>query len=333
VLLAIAVLLAREGYWRSQGFFPTIRDDRDLWCQMREAASSGSGRTIALLGASRMRRGVSPRVLAERCPGYRVLQLAVDGSPPLPGLRDLAADERFRGIVVCSISAQFVVPEGGGKQQDRYVAYYHTEWNVSKKLDRMMRTALQRTFVIAQLGLSWRVLVRQVLDGERPRPPAFREYADRFATIDFERPDVDPSTREGARRFAIEWSPRSVRRAHQGTTYEQWLAHLDEIEDAVRRIQARGGRVLFLRCVSDGPVRIIEEHFFPRAKYWDIFARSTSAVAIHFEDVPAMRAFSCPEWVHLDHRDTIKFTRILADELRRRGIVHRLGDPDHRTAP
>lgn len=321
LFLAAALLLAREGHWRSQDFFTTVRNDRDLWCQVRDAASSSSPMTIALIGESRMQRGVSPSVLARECPGYQVLQLAVGGSSPVPVLKDLAADESFQGIVVCTMTAQFVLPDTGANRQGRYVDYYYTEWNLSKQIDRRIRTALQRTFVIAQLDLSWRVVLRKLLDGESIRPAALREYPDRFATFDFQRPGLDPSALESARQFALEWFPRAVRKAYESASYPQWLAHVDDMEDAVRRIQGRGGRVVFVRPVSDGPVWDIEEQYFPRAKYWNELARRTSAETIHFRDVDSMKGFTCPEWAHLDHEDAIRFTKALAAELRRRGVI------------
>lgn len=320
LLLAAVALLGRELYWRGRGFVPIVRDDTDLWCQMRDAASSGDRRTIALVGASRMRRGVSPQVLAAECPGYRVVQLAVGGSSPVAILQDLAADERFRGIVVCSLSAQFVIEDHRGLQAS-YLHYYRHDWNLSKRLDRAMRTAVQSTFVIAQLDLSWRVLLRKVLDGERTYAPALRQYADRFSVFDFRRPGGDPQALEGARQFALDWFPDRIQRARRSATREQWLERVGLIDAAVRRIQARGGKVLFVRPPSSGPVRRVEEDNYPRKDYWDVFAASITAPTVHFEDVPVLRALECPEWAHLNEAGTTQFTTAIAAQLHRLGMV------------
>jgi hypothetical protein len=41
----------------------------------------------------------------------------------------------------------------------------------------------------------------------------------------------------------------------------------------------------------------------------------TGAVGLHFEDVPAMRGYRCPDGCHLDSRDAPSFTRALLNEL------------------
>jgi hypothetical protein len=327
--LAVLLLLACEAYWRHQGFVPRVSSDMDLWCLARDAARAADEKTIVLIGESRMRRGIVPGVLARRFPGTRVLQLALDGSSPVPVLTDLANDPRFRAVVLCTLTPSFLVPEPPNQGAFPFLDYYRHDWNLSKRIDRHIRTAVQSAFAIAQEDLSWRLVIRQVLDGKRPEPPALREYADRFGAFDFEDPRVNPDALQGARQFALNWIPQRERSTRDAVTHDQWLACLEPVEDAVRRIQARGGRVVFLRPVSNGPIRAIEDECFPRARYWDVFARRTSAVAIHFEDVPAMRQFVCPEWLHLSFPDTFRFTEALADELLRRGILPAAGREEH----
>ena len=64
-----------------------------------------------------------------------------------------------------------------------------------------------------------------------------------------------------------------------------------------------------------GKVWDIEEELYPRAKYWDKFARSQSSLCIHFTDFPSLAKFNCPEGSHLDYREvpafSSKFARLL----------------------
>ena len=102
--------------------------------------------------------------------------------------------------------------------------------------------------------------------------------------------------------------------------YVEWPAGVGRIEDMVSRIQRRGGKVVFVRCPTSGPYREIEERYFPRARFWDVLARETSAASMHFEDVPGMQ-FVCAEGSHLYLADTVTFTRLLAGKLKELGVV------------
>lgn len=83
------------------------------------------------------------------------------------------------------------------------------------------------------------------------------------------------------------------------------------VEQQVEKIQGRGGRVVFIRMPSSGEVRRIEFLTWPREKYWDQFAASIAAPAIHFEDYPSLSGFNCPDGSHLDENSARQFTRNL----------------------
>jgi hypothetical protein len=93
------------------------------------------------------------------------------------------------------------------------------------------------------------------------------------------------------------------------------------IEPAVKELQARGGRVVFVTLPSTGEMWDLGQRLFPKEEYWDRFAIATSAVTIHFRDVPTLRATRCPDNFHLDFRDADKFTNNLVDELIKRGVL------------
>ena len=64
----------------------------------------------------------------------------------------------------------------------------------------------------------------------------------------------------------------------------------------------------------------MEKTLYPKAEFWDEFAHAINAPAIHFEDVPSLRGFSCPDESHMDRRDAPLFTRALAEEMKRSGV-------------
>jgi hypothetical protein len=87
------------------------------------------------------------------------------------------------------------------------------------------------------------------------------------------------------------------------------------MEPYVAAIQARGGRVLFVRLPVSGECLAYEEQTFPKQEYWDAFAARTSALCLHFRDLPALAGFDCPDTSHLDRRDAPRFTAALAKVL------------------
>jgi hypothetical protein len=99
-------------------------------------------------------------------------------------------------------------------------------------------------------------------------------------------------------------------------------ATIAELSRDIASIRARGGDVAFVRFPSSGGLRELERRDFPRERYWGRLAGEVDAVAIHFEDFPALGAYQPPEWSHLSREDAVRFTRalvpILMDSLARR---------------
>ena len=81
------------------------------------------------------------------------------------------------------------------------------------------------------------------------------------------------------------------------------------MEPWVERIQARGGRVVFARFPSTGEVLAVDEAMRSRREHWDRFAARTAAETLHFQDVPGLAGFDCPDGAHLDRGDTARFHR------------------------
>ena len=94
---------------------------------------------------------------------------------------------------------------------------------------------------------------------------------------------------------------------------------LDEVAAAVKRIENRGGRVIFVRTPSSGPMEEGEQKAFPRATYWDALLTTANARGIHYTDYPQTASLICPEWSHLSPRDAVRYTKYLIEQLREHG--------------
>ena len=100
-----------------------------------------------------------------------------------------------------------------------------------------------------------------------------------------------------------------------------WGRDILVVEQWVRRIHARGGRVVFVRFPTTGEHWEMEQEVYAKQLYWDRLPEWTTAETIHFLDTEGLRGFTCPDTSHIDGRDTPRFTEGLLDELVRRGVL------------
>jgi hypothetical protein len=310
-LLSVAAL---EGFWRSRGHAPSVIDDEDLWASVRAGASSGGGATLALLGNSQIQVGFSIAECRKLLPSYRTAQLAVEDTGPLAVLFDLADDPSFRGSVICSITGGELHPDCW-QDQGSYVRYYHDRFTLNARLNRLFATAVQGRLVFVDPYLDPKRVAEELLDsGRLPLPRYVRTWPDRSRQADYSKIRVERISAYGLGRLRARYEklrPLSAR---------EWQAAFRAIDERVRRLQQRGGRVAFVNMPSTGDLWNLHEKHFPKALVWDELARSTSATTVHFRDVESLAHFDCPDSCHLDFRDSERFTRALLVELQARGF-------------
>jgi hypothetical protein len=78
--------------------------------------------------------------------------------------------------------------------------------------------------------------------------------------------------------------------------------------EAVRRIRARGGEVIFIRPPSAPQLRVNEQKRIPRKLGWDRLLVGANAKGIHADDLPQAQNLLIPEWSHLSRRCSTVFT-------------------------
>ena len=313
--LIVALLAGWECTLRGLGYRPTVVDDKALWAAQRERVySDGDEKTVVLLGDCRMQLDFVPQVLAAQFPGHRVVQLAVEQTSPVATLRDLAADERFDGVVICGLNARLLCEDLWDTQQP-YVDYYHNKYTLNEKLNRLLSVAFQQRLAIIhpQLRLD-DMLVHLVKTRHLPSPYYLETHADRSRLADYSSVDIaGPSAvhpRPGPVAVCGRTLPSSVK----------WLEDAMKLEEWVQAIQSRGGQVIFIQFPTTGEHLRYDEFMFPKAQYWDAFAAKIPALCIHFQDVPQLADFTCPDWSHLDRADAPRFTQELAKVLDERGL-------------
>ena len=78
--------------------------------------------------------------------------------------------------------------------------------------------------------------------------------------------------------------------------------------EAVRRIRARGGDVIFVRPPSAPQLRVNEQKRIPRKLGWDRLLVGANSKGIHADDLPQAQNLVIPEWSHLTRKCAAVFT-------------------------
>lgn len=289
----------------------------DLWSYWRQQVRFARADTIVLLGSSRMHLDFSPDAWLQRFPHQRVVQLAIENGGSLPVLQNLADDPSFGGTVLCEMWDQSTLTRDDTCAEE-WVEYYnqHKQWIRLREVETRMKGFIQEHFVIATLGPDIARILKNSVFHRKLQPPFVRTRFDRTSLADYSRvPDVSQRMDR--------WIKDELQAFHDtATDSKKSLPETTRsIGKMVRQIESRGGRVVFVRLPTSGQLRQVENQCWPKEKVWDEFAKRIGNDAIHFEDVPSMRGFVCPDGSHLDQRDSRRFTIALADELVRRGLI------------
>lgn len=314
LVVAAVVVVRFELFVRARGYQPSIKDDEYAWTWERAKVSTSSPRTVAVLGSSRVLLGFSGAAFTETLPGWTYAQLGVLGSTPIGTLLDLARDPSFKGVAIVEVS-EYAFYQISWTSQDKYVDAYQRRWReVGAMLERALATEVQsRVATLATRGIG--TFGKWLENGEWPVPPHVVTYADRTRYADFSLVDVERQRQN--RREQLESFEKTSRDP------APWLADAALIEPAIAQIQARGGQVVYLRMPTCAERWEADERMFPKARFWDVLARRTRAITIHFKDHPELARLQCPDISHLDGKDAPRFTRTVLAILRDRGVFAR----------
>ena len=315
LVLSAVVLVAWERHWRAEGYPAALDDTPDLFATAFERVGEEPGQTV-VIGASRARFDLDLDVLEEETGWPRAIQLAMNGACARPVLARLAADERFAGRLVVSVTPS-VFFAGFGPMLARTEEWllHLDRWTPAERISSRLWMPLdERLVFLNQDDLTLQALVHRLHLPERPGGRYRPRLPPMLATVDRERREwMLPKLEQDA--------------AFQAEVQQIWLglilppfapdeAGLDRMMEAIARdvkaIRSRGGRVVFIAPPSTDRFRESEAVHYPRDRYWDRMLAASGALGIHFEDHPELSGFTCPEWSHLTREDARTYTRRLA---------------------
>lgn len=315
---ALCTLLAggAEAGWRAQGQRPTADpEDLDLWAKERLRAANGSSQTLVIIGKSRAQLDFDRNTLARRYPGFTRVQLALRGRGAFAVFEDLVRDPDFKGRILFSLDEPDLALEENDAQLPAV-----------ERARRAGPDALVNAWIRAEVAS--RVVVRSALlfpqrvlenlsNGHLPAKNFVVTERDRFGHADFTRADLDVVVGEivGRQQRIVD------RMGDLETPNYPWLLHIQRVPPLVEELRQKGGDVAFVHLPVSGPSEQFSMRFYPKHRFWDLFATRTPAVAVHYRDYPVFRSFRCADTSHLDEKDAPRFTVALMKELERRGFM------------
>lgn len=314
--LTALALGALEWRWRALGHVPGVVDSKALWAIQRDGAQVQDAVPVLLLGASRIQAAVDPALLDQLAPGHRHFMLAVNGRYPLAVLRDLAADESFTGVVVLDVEANAFLPRFVDLQQP-WVEYWHRDYTPSWRWHRQLLTHWQQTSLLADPRFSAVASLRHLVRGTKPQVDYVRRRAHRGTEIDYARTDTVAARAHFRKSLANDIAAWRALRPDPAT----WLADIEPVFDWARRIEARGGRVVFYQSPLHGTHAELWDAVYPPADYWDHFVATSPFPVLDGRAEPTLQAFELPDDSHLDAHDKAAFTRAWLALMHARGVL------------
>ena len=315
LIVTIALLGGWEAYWRDYGSLPAYRNSDGLWAIQRRRINHGEGDKTVLVGSSRIFFDMQLHIW-ERESGERPIQLALEGTTPVPLMEDLAEDPDFTGTLIVGVApglmfSGFAYRESAFKQYreespsqwlgqqismliEPYVAFYHYDYSLFTVIKRQSfpeRDSVEIESDVRRLSTQEKDRATRMwhkLETDEAYAIRAKEiWAEGFTPIE-ERDD--------------EWIEEALE--NRETQIEQAVA-------ATRKLQERGIEVIFVRNPSEGHYAISEPMYNPRAETWDVLIEQSGALGIHWEDHEELQGYWMPEWSHMSGSEADRYTKAL----------------------
>lgn len=324
-LLALALsatfVTCMELFWRSRGYDITFNDDKALWAEKRKEVYKPAEEATVFIGSSRIKFDLDLPTWRKET-GEEPVQLSLVGTSPLQLLKDLADDKNFRGKLVVDITEVLFFSQNPAfhKSANEAISFYHKQ-TPSEKLSSSINMALESNLVfLEERRFALNTLLTDLELKDRPGVFTFPAFPKGFEWTTRDRQTYMSTmfltdSKDVNRQTGI-WQKLILGDPTPPIAGNQLQSMLKDIKSFVDKISDRGGRVLFVRTPSSGPMADAEEKKYPRRKYWDILLEYTGTPGIHYLDDPATAAMICPEWSHLSPYDAIIYTKHLISSMK-----------------
>ncbi|GAA4816716.1 hypothetical protein [Litoribaculum gwangyangense] len=329
ITIGLIFIAGWELYWRSQGYYPTLNDEKALWALERGKVENASKGEIVLLGSSRTFFDFQRNEWKEST-GKEPIQLASTGSSPLPTFHDIVVNTDFNGTVVIGVAPGlfFSTTFPGAfpwRRPQSKVDYYENE-TYAQKLNYQLSIPLQNNLVLMSADeeewaddIDLKSLLRNIQIGNRtggPIMPPFYYFGDTSIRRNMAMTSRTVTDTAFANTIIKVW--HFFGKGSPPPDKESTMSFF--LED-LKKFKAKGGKAILVRCPSSGGVRMGEKMVMPRNEFWDDLVKQANVPSYHFEDYEQFKDLVCPEESHLSLKDAQYFTTELCKIMIQDGVL------------
>jgi hypothetical protein len=327
MLMVVLVFIAIAGWeicLRSKGFETSFDDDPALWAHQRDRVYESSDKATVFIGSSRIKFDLDIETW-QNITGQEAVQLACVGSSPLPLLKDLADDEKFKGRLVVDVTEGLFFSTNSSRRPNERLKYYK-EQTPAQRAGFHVNRVLESQFVFLDKDwLSLGAYLDHVPLENRKGVFHFPGFPSDFGRVKFNRQEymtnkfaADTSLQNVVKKI---WAGFDSDTTFHPTTGKKLDSIFTVVKTSVDKIKARGGEILFVRTPSSGSYLSRENKNYPRENYWDRLIANTNCPGIHFKDYPELSHFICPEESHLSLTEAKAFTTHFVSLLKEKGWI------------
>ena len=308
VVVMLVTLMTLIWEWNARVNFGLHAGDLDdspqSWAEQRSLADAAP---VAIVGDSRI---LFDTDLArfQALTGVRPIQTAIVGSSARAILENYANDPNFKGLLLVGLAdPSYFRPAGIG-----YAGGYMKAFAKNRKpsqlsglwIDRFLQryvALLDGHYRLSSLAIEFDRGLRKGVDSPYDDVWKISETFDHRQTFMWDEIERDKYLRMHARWAWGEFKGPVIPPAITAKV-------LARSAEAVSRIRARGGDVVFIRPPSSPELRVNEEKRIPKAKGWNGLLAAAHAKGIHADDLPQAQHLVLPEWSHLSRACAAVFT-------------------------
>ncbi len=308
--LLIIILPLWEMLLRKSGDFPVIRYSPGTWSLIRSRVGTHpEKKDIVFLGMSRVECGISADLINREYSDYYTVNLGVSGSGLLPTVEHFAADEHFKGVLVCSVTPAYLHPLTEFIQRE-YLNYYHKyAKNLNMVINQEAEYFLQshlcmfsvRNTPVRLIGYLYGKIFGRLNGSDKE----LYVLPDGQMVIKFK------SITDKVLRDRLDYDRDGLRNCiyHDFSELEQIID--TRFKPAVDKIIARGGRVVLLRMPESGDYWKWSQEQYPEWQCWNYLRDNLDVLPIHFTEYTELADCNCLDGSHLSYEDSMVFTKRL----------------------
>ncbi len=325
IITFILALIFVEYDIRQSGWKPSVVDSKQLWVHHRKRASELKEKAIILVGASRIQLGLDLDIVRQFTK-LEPVQLAIDGSPFMPVLENLALDPSINGIVIISLNENISIDKKS--RSFSWVKYYEENINDNskepyRKINETISMYFKNNMVTRLEGAKPFTVISSLAFNKQSLGNYLVTHYDRSRDADYNKVKMPEFyLRRVQRHYGGKILNNKVSLSDLQPNYSNlikdikplnnttFLEHISLLNSLIEKIEDRGGKVVLVRFPTSKLLWEIDRNKFPKDKFWNKLAKLHKN-SIHFSDYPSLSKFNLPDGSHLDFRDKKVFTESL----------------------